>query len=118
MPAALRPSFADTLTHWEAKFCCDRYPVKAVPIDTTNATAPLTHVIWRWPRHAAMKNLDQRWMTIKKKNSSTLHRCRLLRKCPILDTCHHDGPSRARRQPLAMTTIRAAVVNTPKTDRK
>jgi hypothetical protein len=62
-----------------------------------------------------MKNLAQRWMTMKKKKSSTLHRCMLLKKCPIFDRCHHDGPSNARTQPLAITTMRAARVSTPNT---
>src|SRR5262252_1768177 len=76
MPTALSPSLACVEIHCESKLDCTRYPVNAVPIEPRNATAPVTQVSARAPRQAAMKNLPHRWITMTKKNSSTLHRCR------------------------------------------
>ena len=50
--------------------------------EAANATTPVIQVIARRPRQAAIQNLAHRWMTISAMNSSTLHRCRLLKKCP------------------------------------
>jgi hypothetical protein len=36
--------------HCESKFVCDRYPVKAVAIEPTKATAPVIQVSARLPR--------------------------------------------------------------------
>jgi hypothetical protein len=66
--------------------------VNAVPIEPRKATAPVIHVSARLPRQAAMKNLPHRWITMNAMNSSTLHRCRLLKKCPIPEVCHQAGP--------------------------
>ncbi len=89
--------------------------MKAVPTEATNATAPVTQVSARRPRQAAMKNLPHRWITMKNMNSSTLHRCRLLTKCPVAEKCHHDGPLSARRPPEISTTSSADKVSTPNT---
>ena len=37
------------------------------------------------PRHAAMKNLPHKWMTMKKKKSSTLHRWNEFTRCPAVE---------------------------------
>jgi len=84
-------------------------------MEATNATAPVTQVIWRLPRQAAIQNLPQRWMTMKKKNSSVLHRCRLLANSPTLEVCHQVGPSNASHAPETSTTAKAAMVRTPNT---
>ena len=89
--------------------------MNAVAIETRNATAPVIHTIARRPRHAAMKNLPQRWTTMKKKNSSVPQRCVLFTKCPKLDVCHQAGPASAITTPDASTTAKAASVSTPKT---
>ena len=68
-PVALIPSLAWVEIHWESKFCCDRYPVKAAATDKTKEMTPVAQVNRRFPRQAAMKNLPHRWMTMKKKNS-------------------------------------------------
>ena len=52
---------------------------------------------------------------MKKKNSSTDHRCTLLKKWPIPVKCHHPGPFKARIEPEAMITISDVSVSTPKT---
>ena len=62
-----------------------------------------------------MKNLPHRWITMKKKKASTLHRCSELTKCPAEDTCHQLGPIMARMQPVMMTQARLTTVRTPKT---
>jgi hypothetical protein len=54
-------------------------------------------------------------MTMKQKNSSTDHRCMLLKKCPIPVTCHHVGPLSARIEPEPMITTSDASESTPKT---
>ena len=69
----------------------------------------------RLPRHAAMKNLPHRWMTMKKKKTSTLHRCREFTKRPTVDTCHQVGPKMASTQPVRITQARLTSVSTPKT---
>ncbi len=56
--------------------------MNAAAIEIKNVIAPLIHVRLRPPRQAAMKNFPHRWMTMKKKNSSTDHRWMLLKKCP------------------------------------
>ncbi len=50
--------------------------------EATNATTPVIQVHVRRPRQAAIQNLPHRWMTSSAMNSSTLHTCRLLKKCP------------------------------------
>ena len=82
MPVELIPSLAWVPIHWASKFCCERYPVNAHGTATRNVIAPLIQVRLRPPRQAAMKNLPHRWMTMKKKKSSTAHRWMLLKKCP------------------------------------
>ena len=75
----------------------------------------MIQVIALRPRQAAMKNLPQRWTTMKKKNSSVLHRCRLLTKCPTDEVCHHDGPAIAITAPESRTTANADSDRTPNT---
>ena len=50
--------------------------------EATKATTPVIQVQARLPRQAAIQNLPHKWMTRKAMNSSTLHRCRLLKKWP------------------------------------
>ena len=52
-PVELMPSLAWVAIHCESKFCCERYPVNAAPMEMTNATTPVVHVAFRRPRHAA-----------------------------------------------------------------
>ena len=52
--------------------------MKAVPIEVKKATAPVIQVIARLPRHAAIQNFPQRWMTMAKKKICTDQKCRLL----------------------------------------
>ena len=66
--------------------------MNAVPIEPRNATTPVIQVSARLPRQAAIQNLPQRWITMKAKNSSTLHRCRELTKWPTPEVCHHAAP--------------------------
>ena len=73
--------------------------MKAVAIETRNAIAPVIQVSARRPRQAAMKNFPHRWTTMKKKNSSVLHRCVLLTKWPSEEVCHHAGPASAITAP-------------------
>ena len=40
-----------------------------------------------------MQNLPHRWITMKAKNSSTLHRCSELTKCPSDEVCHQAAPA-------------------------
>jgi hypothetical protein len=54
-------------------------------------------------------------MTMKKKNSSVLHKCRLLANSPTLEVCHHPGPSSASHAPDTRTTAKAARVRPPPT---
>ncbi len=49
-------------------------------MEPTKATTPVIQVSARRPRHAAMKNFPHRWITMKAKNNSTLHRCSELTK--------------------------------------
>ena len=81
-PTELNASLPLVEIHWESKFCCDTYPVKHSTIDAANATTPVIQVIARRPRQAAIQNLAHKWITSSAMNSSTLHRCRLLQKCP------------------------------------
>jgi hypothetical protein len=69
----------------------------------------------RRPRHAAIQNLPHKWMTMNAINSSTLHRCRLLKKWPTTLRCHQSGPPSAMANPLTMTTPSAARAATPNT---
>jgi len=52
---------------------------------------------------------------MKKKNSSTLHRWMLLKKCPTAVVCHQLMPPTARAIPEMMIITRAARVATPNT---
>jgi len=56
--------------------------VKHSTTEATNATTQVIQVHVRRPRQAAIQNLPHRWMTSRAMNSSTLHRWRLLKKCP------------------------------------
>ena len=89
--------------------------MKAAPIATRKVTAPVTQVRPRPPRQAPMKNFPQRWMTMVKKNSSTLQRWMPLKNRPTLATCHHSGPFSPRIIPETTTTISEAIVAAPKT---
>src|SRR5581483_2599375 len=101
--------------HWESKFCWDRYPLKHSTTEARKATTPVIQVSARRPRQAAIQNLPHRWMTSSAMNSSTLHRCRLLKKCPTRLVCHQSTPPRAIAKPLTITTPSAASDATPKT---
>ena len=81
-PTELNASLPLAEIHCESKFDCDTYPVKHSTTENTKATTPVIQVSARRPRQAAIQNLPHRWMTISAMNSSTLHRCRLLQKCP------------------------------------
>ena len=81
-PTELNASLPLVEIHWESKFCCDTYPVKHSTTEAAKATTPVIQVRVRRPRQAAIQNLPHRWMTSSAMNSSTLHRCRLLKKCP------------------------------------
>ena len=89
--------------------------MKAAPTETTKDTTPVIQVARRLPRQAAMKNLPQRWMTMAKKKTSTLHKCRELTNRPVDEACHHCGPMTARTTPVRITTVSALKVSTPKT---
>src|SRR5450759_4204538 len=91
MPTEFNPSFAWVAIHCESKFDCTRYPVNAVPTEARKDSAPSTQVSPRRPRQAAMKNVAHKWITMKKKNSSTLHRCRLLKNSPMLEQWYHGS---------------------------
>ena len=82
---------------------------------TRKVIAPVTHTRPRPPRQAAIQYLPHRCTTIAKKNSSTLHRWMLLKKCPTPVSCHQAGPFRARMQPEPMITISEAMLATPNT---
>jgi hypothetical protein len=89
--------------------------VSAHGIATRNVTAPVIHTRARPPRHAAIQYLPHKWMTMKKKNSSTLHRCVLLKKWPTELVCHQSVPPIAMTKPEATATPSAARVATPNT---
>ena len=89
--------------------------MNAVPMEPTNATAPVIQVSARRPRHAAIANLPHRWITMQAKKSSTLHRCSELTKWPRDEVCHHAAPPIASANPDASTNTSAARVATPKT---
>ena len=61
-----------------------------------------------------MKNFPHRWMTMKKKKSSTLQRCNEFTKRPTVERCHHAGPSSANSVPVMITTASADIVRAPK----
>ena len=71
--------------------------MKAAATETTNQITPVAQVSRRCPLQAAMKNFPQRWITMKKKKASTLHRCRDFTKSPTVDMCHQLGPMMASR---------------------
>jgi hypothetical protein len=50
----------------------------------------------------------------EKKNSSVLHRWRLLKKWPTDEVCHQAGPASASTAPEARTTTNDASERTPK----
>ena len=114
-PAALNASLPLVAIHCESKFCWDRYPVKHTRTEAMKATTPVIQVAARRPRQAAIQNLPHRWMTSSAMNSSTLHRCRLLKKCPTGLVCHQSVPPSAIAAPLASTTPSAASAATPNT---
>ena len=89
--------------------------MNAAPTDTRKEMTPVAQVSRRFPRHAAMKNLPQRWITMKKKKASTLQRWSEFTKSPTDETCHQLGPMMARTQPVMMTQARLTTVSTPKT---
>ena len=89
--------------------------MNAAATDTRKEMTPVAQVSRRFPRQAAMKNLPQRWITMKKKKASTLHRWSEFTKCPVDETCHQLGPMTARTQPVTMTQTRLTTVSTPKT---
>ena len=89
--------------------------MNASTIENTNATTPVIQVSARRPRQAAIQNLPHKWITRNAMNSSTLHRCRLLKKWPTGLVCHQSGPPRAMANPLTITTPSAARLATPNT---
>ena len=52
---------------------------------------------------------------MKKKNSSVLQRCMLLKNRPVPELCHQAGPARASTPPESRITVKAASDRTPKT---
>ena len=56
--------------------------MKHSTIEARKATTPVIQVIARRPRQAAIQNFPHRWITSSAMNSSTLHRCVLLKKWP------------------------------------
>jgi len=54
-------------------------------------------------------------MTMKAMNSSTLHRCVLLKKCPTGLMCHQSVPPIAITNPETIARPSAASVATPNT---
>ena len=83
--------------------------------EATKATTPVIQVIARRPRQAAIQNLPHRWMTRKAMNSSTLHRCRLLKKWPIGLVCHQSVPPSAMANPEMIARPSATRLATPNT---
>src|SRR5581483_1064798 len=100
IPAPFMASLAFTAMNCEAKFCCERYPVKAVRTLMPKMTTPIIHVAARPCRQLAMKYWPQRRRTIAKKNSCTDQKWRLLKNRPRLESCHHCGPMNASTIPL------------------
>ena len=82
---------------------------------TAKVTTPIIQVGARPSRQLAMKYCPHKCRTMNTKNTWTLQKCRLLKKRPARDRCHHWGPKRASITPLATTQARAAIVTTPKT---
>ena len=89
--------------------------MKHSTIEARKATTPVIQVRLRRPRQAAIQNLPHKWMTSSAMNSSTLHRCRLLKKCPTGLVCHQSVPPIAMAKPLTMATPSAASEATPNT---
>ena len=89
--------------------------MRAHGIATRNVTAPVIHTRARPPRHADIQYLPHRWMTMKKKNSSTDHRWMLLKKWPMPLSCHQPGPFSARIVPEPTITASELSVSTPNT---
>ena len=89
--------------------------MKAVPIEATNAATPVTQVIVRRPRQAAIQNFPHRWITMNMKNSSTLQRWSEFTKWPTDETCHQAEPPTVSTMPDPSTSVRAASVSTPNT---
>ena len=89
--------------------------MNAVPIEVTKAMTPVAQVSPRCPRHAAIQNLPQRWITMQAKKSSTLHRCTEFTKWPRPEVCHHKEPPMESTTPEPTTTSSPARVSTPKT---
>lgn len=87
--------------------------MNAVSTEPKKQTGPVTQVSARLPRHAAIQDFPDRWMTMKAMHSSTLHMCALLTQCPTPEPCHHCGPSSASRLPVTSTTTNAGIVATP-----
>src|SRR5579875_1741561 len=114
IPTEFMASFPCTAIHCASKFCCDTYPVNAVPIDTRKVTTPATQVRPRPSRQAPWKKVAHRCNTIKKKNDCTDQKCRLLKKCPTAEKCHHCGPKAARMIPVAISSTKLAMVAAPK----
>ena len=73
--------------------------MNAAATDTRKEMTPVAQVSRRFPRHAAMKNLPQRWITMKKKKASTLHRWSEFTKWPggrdMPPARAHDGQDAA-----------------------
>src|SRR5947209_6014867 len=88
-PDELIASLPWTAIHWASKFCCDRYPVKAVRMETVNVITPDTQVRPRPSRQAPWKKAVQRCRTMKKKKAWTDQKWMLLKKWPMVDECHH-----------------------------
>ena len=82
--------------------------------DATKATTPVIQVIARRPQ-AAIQNFPHKWMTKNAMNSSTLHRCKLLKKWPTGLVCHQSVPPTAMANPETIATPSAARLATPNT---
>ncbi len=63
-PTELNASLPLVEIHCESKFCWATYPVKHSMTEAANAATPVTQVIVRRPRQAAIQNLPHRWMTM------------------------------------------------------
>ena len=92
----------------------DRGLARAATTEATKATTPVIQVAVRRPRQAAIQNFPHRWMTSSAMNSSTLHRCGLL-KWPTGFVCHQSVPPSAIANPETMARPSAASVATPNT---
>ena len=83
--------------------------------EAMKAITPVIQVAARRPRQAAIQNFPHRWMTSSAMNSSTLHRCRLLKKWPTGLVCHQSTPPSAMANPDTIATPSAARLATPNT---